>query len=324
MGGVFVANWWMINDKANENLIEFWIKNGIVTVGWSEIGNPLDYESKDKLLMRCDEVYSNVMPGKRIQYESQVWRFSREISKNDRIITYNMLTNEYYIGIVMDNYKYMADLYPKSPNALKVKWIEKHINEKLISKELKDSLSQNYTVFRVFNCDTEIERLLVSNGNVKEALDKENEIYNGVLECVKEILSNMDKNKFKILVKELLNIMKYKVSSNYDNDKENSYLIISEDELNFTKNVIRVSHINDNDAIDVNTLLNILNSYGDNVNKYLIISQKAISQQVKNGVNDKFFMINLSLNDIVQKLFQYYDELNEDTKKLLSLRKVYI
>lgn len=318
-----MANWWMVNDKANENLIDLWIKNGIVTVGWSEIGNPLDYETKDKLLMRCDEVYSNVMPGKRIQYESQVWRFSREISKNDRIITYNMMTNEYYIGVVIDDYRYMADAYPKYPNVLKVRWIEKRINEKLISKDLKESLSQNYVVFRVFNCDTEIERLLVSNGNVKEALDKENEIYNGVLECVRELLSNMDENKFKVLVKELLCIMRYKVSSNYDNDKENSYLIISEDELSFTKNVIRVCHLNDGTA-DVNTLLDILSGYGDNINKYLIISKNAMSQPVKNGVNEKFFMINISLSDIAQKLFQYYDELSEETKKLLSLRKVYI
>ncbi|MFL0250798.1 restriction endonuclease [Clostridium neuense] len=319
-----MANWWMVNYKANESLIDFWIKNGIVTVGWSEIGNPLEYETKDKLLMRCDEVYSNVMPGKRIQYESQVWRFSREINKNDRIITYNALTKEYYIGIVLEEYRYMAEVYPKQPNVLKVKWVEKHIHEKLISKELKDSLSQNYIVFRIFNCDAEIERLLVSNGNVKEALDKENEIYNAALECIKELLKNMDKNKFKFLVRELLCIMKYKVSNNYDNDRENSYLIISEDELSFTKNIIRVCHLNDDEVVDLNTILNVLNSYGDNVNKYLIISNNSISQAIKNSINDKIFMINLSVDDIVLKLFEYYDELSEDTKKLLLLRKVYI
>ncbi|KOF57971.1 hypothetical protein AGR56_13075 [Clostridium sp. DMHC 10] len=314
----------MISCKVNEDLIDFWMKNGIVTVGWSEIGNPLEYETKDKLLIRCDQVYSDVMPGKRIQYESQIWRFSREINKNDRIITYNAVTGEYYIGIVLEGYKYMAELYPKQPNVLKVKWIEKHINEKLISKELKDSLSQNYVVFRVFNCDVEIERLLVSNGNVKEALDKENEIYNEVLECIKELLKNMDKDKFKVLIKELLCAMKYKVSSNYDNDRENSYLIISEDELSFTKNIIRVCHLNDNEVSNLDTLLNILNSYNDNINKYLVISNNPISLPVKNGVNDKFFMINLSLSDVVLKLFQYYDALSEDTTKLLLLRKVYI
>lgn len=319
-----MANWWMVNDKANDNLIDFWIKNGIVTVGWSEVGNPLEYETKDKLLMKCDEVYSSVMPAKRIQYESQIWRFSREILKNDRIITYNAATREYYIGIVLEDYKYMDDKYPKYPNVLKVKWIEKRISEKSISKELKDSLSQNYVVFRVFNCDAEIERLLVSNGNVKEALDKENEIYNEVLECIKELLKNMDKNKFKALVKEMLCIMKYKVSSNYDNDQENSHLIISEDELNFTKNVIRVCYLNDNEVVNLDALLNILNSYNDNVNKYLIVSNNPISQPIKNGVNDKFFMINISLGDIAGKLFQYYDDLNEGTKKLLLLRKVYI
>lgn len=319
-----MANWWMVNDKANDNLIDFWIKNGIVTVGWSEVGNPLEYETKDKLLMKCDEVYSNVMPGKRIQYESQIWRFSREILKNDRIITYNVVTGDYHIGIVLEDYKYMVDKYPKYPNVLKVKWIEKRISEKSISRELKDSLSQNYVVFRVFNCDAEIERLLVSNGNAKEALNKENEIYNEVLECIKELLKSMDKNRFKTLIREILCIMKYKVSSNYDSDQENSHLIISEDELNFTKNVIRVCYLNDDEVMSLDTLLNILNSYNDNVNKYLIVSNDPISQSIKNGVNDKFFMINISLGDIAQKLFQYYDDLNEDTKKLLLLRKVYI
>lgn len=319
-----MANWWMINDKSNDNLIDFWVENGIVTIGWSEIGNPLEYETKDKLLMRCDEVYSGVMPAKRIQYESQVWRFSREIMKNDRIITYNMMSKEYYIGIVLDDYKYMSDKYPKYPNVLKVRWIEKHISEKLLSKGLKDSLSQNYVVFRMFNCDAEIERLLVSNGNVKEALDKENELYNGVLECIKELLENMDKNKFKALIKEILSAMRYKVSSNYDNDKENSHLIISEDELNFTKSVIRVCYLNNDEVMNLDALLNVLNSYNDNINKYLVISSKPIAQSVKNGANDKLFMINISLGDIAEKLFQYYDDLSENTKKLLLLRKVYI
>lgn len=320
-----LASWWMINDKSENELIKFWLENGLVTIGWKEVGNPLEFDSKDKLLIRCDEVYSNEMPVARIQYESQIWRFSREISSGDRIIAYDKTTSSYHVGIVTDEgYQYKSDLYPEQPNTIKVKWVDKKIHENSMSKELKDSLNQNSVVFRVFNCDSEIERLLISNGNVTESLKREREVYTSVLECTKDLLLSMDKNKFKIIVKDIIAAMGYKLNSNYDNANENSYLAISEDELGFTKTIIRICHMENNTILKAESIINALGGYTDNIKKYLIISRKSISQTVRNEIADKYFVVNLSIDDIIINLFKYYDDLSEESKKLLSLKKVYI
>lgn len=319
-----MANWWMINDKSGEMLIDFWVKNAVVTIGWNEIGNALDYETKDKLLIRCDEVYSKEMPGTRIQIESQVWRFSREIENGDRIITYNNVTGQYYIGIVTSGYEYNPNLYGGQPHILRIKWVDKRINENFVSKELKDSLNQNSVVFRVFNCDAEIERLLISNGNVKEALDKGKEIYNSVTECVKDMLLKMDERKFKQLVREMLTCLNYKVSANYDNSEENSYLIISEDDLALTKTIIRVCCLNDNEIKTSQNVLNLFSSYNDNIRKYVVISNSPISLQIRNEISEKYYVAFLSINDIVKKLFECYDKMSDEVKKALSLKRVYI
>lgn len=320
-----MANWWMINNvNGSENLINKWVEDSVVTFGFPEIGDPTQYDTKDKLLVRCDEVYSDETPMMRIQCEGYIWKFSKEISKGDKILSYNSQSRKYYIGIVESDYEYNPSKYPKYPNTFKVKWLGKHISEDDMSSDLKKSLKSSGSINMVFGCEAEIGRLLVSSGNVNEIIKKEKKLYNDVLECIKAIIYKMDKSKFDMVLKEILNAMNYKVSSNFDNDDKNSYLIVSEDKLKFTKNIIRVCILKDQDVTSSKGILDIISNYKDQINNYLIITDSPIDKGIMGEITKNYFVINMHGIDMVEVLFSNYDRLSDEVRNILSLKKMYI
>ncbi|MCR3761233.1 restriction endonuclease [Clostridium felsineum] len=320
-----MANWWMINNvNDNEDIVKKWIENGVVTLGFPEIGDPMKYDTKDKLLVRCDEVYSDKTPMMRIQCEGYIWKFAREILKGDKLFAYDSQKREYHIGVVESNYNYDPSGYPDCPNTFKVKWLGKQINEDDMSSELKKSLKSNSCVYMVFGCEAEIGRLLVSSGNVNDIIEKEKRLYNDVIECIKTIIYKMDSSKFDMILKEILTAMEYKVSSHFDNDNKNSYLIISEDKLNFSKNIIRVCILKNSEITSSKNIMDIIDKYTDQISNYLIVSDDPIDKGIMGEIAKKYFIVNMYGRDMVEKLFSNYDKLNDEVKSILSLKKLYI
>lgn len=320
-----MANWWMISSiNGNENLLTKWTSKGVITFGFPEIGNPMEYDTKDKLLIKCDEVYSKETPMMRIQREGYIWKFCREVSKGDRVVSYDSQDKEYYLGTVDSDYEYNPKECSKYPSMFRVKWISKHISESSMSKALRTSLSSSSPIFIVFGCEAEMGRLIVSSGSADETLKKEKKIYNDAVQCVKNIIYSMDKNKFDLVLKDILSAMEYKVGSQFDNDNENSYLIVSEDKLKFTKNIIRVCILENKDIVKSENILNIVSEYNDQINNYLIVTDKPIDKEIMAEVTKKYFIVNMSGKDLVKNMFCYYDKLNNKIKNVLLLKKLYI
>ncbi|WP_411791108.1 restriction endonuclease [Halobacillus rhizosphaerae] len=95
-----MERWWMVRAGDNNELIPVWKKQGIASIGWPQLGDPNNIQSKSELIDMGDEVYEDSKPGSRNSWVNQVWRFSRDIKKGDKIITYYKETREYMVGTV--------------------------------------------------------------------------------------------------------------------------------------------------------------------------------------------------------------------------------
>ena len=85
-----MTKWWMVRAGDNNELIPIWFRQQIVSIGWSDLGNPRSFTSKEHLLSKADTVYSEEKPQTRSSWVSQVWRFSHEIELGDRIMMMQM------------------------------------------------------------------------------------------------------------------------------------------------------------------------------------------------------------------------------------------
>lgn len=156
-----MTKWWMVRAGDSNELIPEWLGKNVVSIGWSKLGNPLSYQSREKLVEKAHTVFTNEKPGTRIQWASQVWKFCREIQKGDKIITYSKETREYLIGTVTQPFSHnpaiISDYYP---NVIGVQWEQKRISRDDLSQGAKNTLGGISTVFRVDSWAHEIESLL--------------------------------------------------------------------------------------------------------------------------------------------------------------------
>ncbi|UOK56160.1 hypothetical protein MGI18_14075 [Bacillus sp. OVS6] len=95
-----MTKWLMVRAGSDNNLIPIWRQKSVASIGWSELGDPKGYLTREDLIQKAHEVYVDEKPPTRINWASQVWRFSREIEVGDHIITFTKDKREYIIGSV--------------------------------------------------------------------------------------------------------------------------------------------------------------------------------------------------------------------------------
>lgn len=101
-----MAKWWMVRAGDDNELIPIWKKKGVTSIEWEELGTPKRYSTRDSFIQKAHEVYIGERPATRINWASQVWRFSHEIEVGDRIVSYAKDKREYITGTVTEEHKY--------------------------------------------------------------------------------------------------------------------------------------------------------------------------------------------------------------------------
>lgn len=91
---------WLIRAGRKAAFVDDFVTNGLVAVGWSEMGRfPLEV-SRDELERRYCEAYPDHSKPQRWVGVGQLWRFMREVQIGDTIATYDPDQRIYLIGRV--------------------------------------------------------------------------------------------------------------------------------------------------------------------------------------------------------------------------------
>ncbi len=305
-----------------DEMFSLWIKKGIGTLGFKEIGDARDYETKDSLLIRCDSVYANEMPIKRIQIESQLWKFCKETSKKDMVITYRESKEQYYFGIIEETYKYLPEILEEEPNILKINWLEKCVPENKISTEIKNYLNTAATIFQVIQFEDELsnhyQALNDGNDNIDES--------NIVIQLVKDVYSHnerlikkLDNIELLIVIRELVKVMNYKIKNEIEDSL--SYFL----DLSFLTPIgtrsesLKMFIVKDREVMQFKDIEHLL-TLGTRI---AIFSVEGFAASVANNINSEEVTL-LDLHKIVILIFKYYDNFSVEVKGILNLKKVYI
>jgi restriction system protein len=145
-----MKRWWMIRAGDDNELIPVWKEEGIASIGWPKLGNPKHYRTKDEMTAKANTVFAESKPNTRRSWVNQVWRFSREVKKGDRVITYNKEKRDYMVGTVLEPHFYDESIGdPAYPNNIKVDWEEITVERDSLSQAAKNSLGSVLTVFRI-------------------------------------------------------------------------------------------------------------------------------------------------------------------------------
>jgi restriction system protein len=323
--------WWMIRAGDNNELIPEWLQKGVVSIGWCELGDPKGYTAREQIIKKSHKVYEEEKPGTRIQWGSQVWKFSHDIEAGDRIVTYSKETREYIIGTVTKEHEHnpsiISDYYP---NVVKVKWEDKKIPRDLLSQGAKNSLGGISTVFRIDQWGSEFDNLL--QGNITppvptedESDQEENNNENFISQAktmVEDAVDKLDPWQMQELVAGLLRAMGYQVSVSPKGPDGGVDILAHRDAFGFETPIIKVQVKHKRSSSSAPEIQQLLGANPIGASSLFVSTggftstARTVAQQ--NGVKL------LDITDLVEMINEWYERFPTETKSLLPLKKIYV
>lgn len=96
---------WMLRAGENARFIEEFL-NGIVSIGWHEIGDLTNLRTQEEILRACQRSFPNYTKAQISTSVAMLYKFRSVIKCDDRVVTYNPQQREYSIGTFVSDYFY--------------------------------------------------------------------------------------------------------------------------------------------------------------------------------------------------------------------------
>jgi len=137
---------WLYAPGEKASMWEEFYADGVMALGWDEIGDLSDYASKEEMRLALVEANGHETSQKNSAHA--VWQFSRELKEGDVVYAKRGMQQIIGRGVVEGPYEYDPDNNPEYPNRRRVRWTHKGIwqtTEKFAMKTLTDV--SDYTDF---------------------------------------------------------------------------------------------------------------------------------------------------------------------------------
>ncbi|MEK4298886.1 restriction endonuclease [Oceanobacillus sp. FSL W8-0428] len=324
-----MKRWWMIRAGDNNELIPIWKDKGIASIGWPKLGDPKQYRSKEEMLTKANTVFVDSKPNTRKSWINQVWRFSREIKKDDKVITYFKETREYLVGTVTEVHFYNESIGdPAYPNNIRVEWEETTVIRDTLSQAAKNSLGSVLTVFRVDDWGSEIERLLeypfVEPEETDEAEESEiiEDLVNKALVMVQDKVDKLDPWQMQELVGGLLQAMDYNVRVSPKGPDGGVDVLAYKDAFGFEKPIIKVQVKHRKSSASAPEIQQLLGANPIDANS-LFVSTGGFTSQAEAVARHNSVRL-VDLEELVDLVVKWYENMPNDVRALLPLQKMYV
>lgn len=319
----------MIRAGDNNELIPVWKEKGIASIGWPQLGDPRQFQQKDEMIEKAAEVYAESKPKSRNSWVNQVWRFSREIKKGDKIITFFKETREYLIGTVAEEHFHNQSVGdPAYPNNIRVDWEETTIERDTLSQAAKNSLGSVLTVFRVDDWGSEIENLLEypfvepeETGEMEES-EVVDDLVNKALVMVQDKVDKLDPWQMQELVGGLLQAMDYNVRVSPKGPDGGVDVLAFKDAFGFEKPIIKVQVKHRKSSASAPEIQQLLGANPIDANS-LFISTGGFTSQAEAVARHNSVRL-VDLEELVDLLVKWYENMPNDVRALLPLQKMYV
>lgn len=321
---------WGIHAGKNGDADTLFLKNNCVALGWVDMGNigklPANREAfKNKVA----ETYPNWKPGKIPNSAGQLYRFVHEMEVGDYIVYPSKRDRLIHIGQVTGKFEYKPGLEAAYPQARAVKWL-KQLPRTVFSQGALYESGSAMSFFQIKNYADEFLQKLKSkvvdvvSGNDDETValvteDIEDQTRDFVIKQLSKNLKGLPLEEF---VAHLLERMGYHARLSRVNEPSVD-IIAHKDELGFEPPLIKVQVKSSDGKIsdkDVSALYGKVDSgeYG------LLVTLGQFTSAAITFANSKSNLRLIDGDELVDLIFNHYDEFDSKYRSILPLKKVYV
>ncbi len=324
---------WMVRAGESGYLIDEFLTQGIVAIGWNKIGDLKNLKTLDELKNRLRKAYPNSKLSQVNNYAGQIFRFRFDFQILDKVISYNPMSRNYHIGEIISDYYYdegSLDYHHKR----KVKWI-KDIPRDILSTKTKNTLGSTLTIFKISN--SAANEILGNTINIPiaktkvENVEKEDETLDTIKEeieakaheFIKDKILQLSWEEMQELVAGILRGMGYKTMVSQKGVDRGKDIIASPDGLGLENPKIKVEVKHRSGSMGSSEIRSFLGGLRPN-DRGLYVSTGGFTKDAKYEAERANVPLTLIDTDLLVRLIiQHYDNFDSDTRALIPLKKLY-
>lgn len=330
---------WVIRAGRDGLYVDDFVEQEIVAIGWSELGFIDGEKPKSELL----EYYKSIFPdhsSRKAQVSiSQIIRFLNDIAIRDHVVTYDRDRRSYYIGEIVSEPLWEPEKLSNLPRVRKVKW-KSRVSRDQLGIEAKNTLGAIQTLFLVKKrVATELLNKAISLDEPEEHISSpipaplhfEDEALSleGWLEKAKESIEEhivrLDWESMQHLVAGILRAMGYRTTVSPRGADRGVDIFASPDGLGLEdpRIFVEVKH-RPNTAIGSQDIRSFLGGRNSS-DKCLYVSTGGFTKDARYEADRANVPLQLiALTDLRRLLVDNYEELDEETRAYVPLRRVYV
>jgi len=302
-------------------------KGNYIAIGWNELGNLNWLTDKRIPHKRLEKRLEKGLKDK-VGLDSpisiglskgMVWNFVREMKKNDLVLVPDPVNRKILVGRIVGPYTYKKEWGDGCYYAhrRKVDWI-KEVDKDQVPEKLKEALNSWLTVFSLDNYRRQIDELL----GLTVRLKAEEVTGDDLVEAIIDKLMDLNPREFEDFVKHLLSIVGFEAATtSYVGDKGVD-VIGSLNMEGFANIKLRVQVKKTRSPIGIDEVLKIRGTLASDEHGAIVTLSNFTRQALQEAQSEKKKPIALidgeTLADLILK---YYDELDENYKKLFNLKR---
>ena len=324
---------WMIRAGRSAALVQDFEDQHYVAVGWIEMGDLSNIDTRENLEKVFDASYPNAKKSKKAMSLGQIARFKFEIKPGDSVITYNPEYRYYLVGEILSDYVYRADSPGDYNHIREVKWLGK-VNRDVLSVATKNTVGAIMTLFLLNDtAASEFTNLLSGKAPLKIQDESETEgsdldeirkdTIERAFEFIKDNIQKLDWDEIQQLVAGILRAMGYKTKVAAPGPDRGTDIIASPDGLGLEEPRIRVEVKHRNESIGAPILRSFIGGLRAK-DRGLFVSTGGFTREARYEAERSTVPVTLiDIDELANLLIQNYDSADIETRTLIPLVKVY-
>lgn len=330
--------WGIHNDQPQLGLVE----NNFISVGWAEVGDVrVIGEDKEALKTLIAGAYPDAKHGAIPVWAGVLLRFAYEMKPGDLVIYPYKPDSTLNFGRIEGDYTFDAAA-ATHPHRRQVTWLQTGIPRAQFSKSARYEIGSAVTLFKVKNHADEFHTFLaggqlppptlgmtVTSEDAAEAAEDEPnaeriETYTRDF-IIETLLKKLDGAQFEHFVGSLLTAMGYRVQVTQATGDGGVDVVAYRDPLGLEPPIIKVQCKRTSGATgapDVQKLMGTLAHGGGEVGLVVTLGYFPKDAQ-RLGLNRQDLRL-INGNELVGLIFEHYDDLAPEWKRLLPMRRVWV
>lgn len=329
-----MAKAWMVRAEQGGRLFDVFKDNGIVAIGWAEVGDLTEAKSRKSIAQQIAAWWPTRKSQAIAMDAGQLHRFVNEMAVGDTVVTYDPSRRVYLVGEIAGPYRFDSKYVPEDPQVRPVRW-RGEVSRDLLSVSSRNSLGAISTLFLLSREVVEdIQRAMNSGEPARaETIAAEGEVAEGdvlhsmegrALEFIKDKVNALEWDDMQELVAGLLRSLGYKTRVSDAGPDRGKDIVASPDGFGFEspRIVVEVKHRKGAmGAPDVRSFLGGRHPQ----DKGLYVSTGGFTREARYEAERANIPLALmDLDELVKSLLEQYDKLDLETQQLVPLKRIFI